>query len=136
MNTKIIHPKDRLKTIIENTVLNSQWSNKTIKQIPEYHKQIENAVGIILRHLKNNSNSVSLNKNNILTCFNLQINLDSYCIQEFNFNSKLRVIVYLYSKFFNRVKICKKMEDFFTFVDLKTQQNTFDFLLKRYLKII
>ena len=124
-------PKFRLKTIIQNTILNPHWSNKKISRMDEYHKQINNAVGIILRHVKNPSNEIFLNKNNILTCFNLQINLDSYCIREFNFNSKLRVIVYLYSKFFNRVKICKKMEDFYSFIDLKTQQETFNFLLKR-----
>lgn len=99
----------------------------------EYHKQIQSAVGIILRHVKSPSELICLNKNNILTCFNLQINLDSHCIDEFNFNSKLRVIVYLYSKFFNRIKICQKMEDFFQFVNLKTQQDTFDYLLDRYL---
>lgn len=101
----------------------------------EYHQQIQNAVGIILRHVKTPSDRICLNKNNILTCFNLQINLDSHCISEFNFNSKLRVIVYLYSKFFNRIKICHKMEDFFHFVNLKTQQDTFDFLLNRYLHL-
>jgi hypothetical protein len=124
--------KFRLKTIIQNTILNPNWSTKKILRMSEYHKQINNAVGIILRHVKSPSNEISLNKNNILTCFNLQINLDSYCIREFNFNSKLRVMVYLYSKFFNRVKICNKMEDFFSFIDLKTQQETFDFLLKRF----
>ena len=97
----------------------------------EYNKQLERAVGIILRQVKSDTSEIHFNKNNILTCFNLQIDLDSYDIKDFNFNSKLRVMVYLYSKFFNRMKICAQMEDFYSFVDLKTQEKTFYFLLKR-----
>jgi hypothetical protein len=125
------NPEERLKTIIKNTILNPKWSIRNLDKIEDYHKQIEKSVGIILGHVKSDSSKICLNKNNILTCFNLQIDLDSYCIKEFNFNSKLRVIVYLYSKFFNRLKICSNMEDFFSFVDLKTQEKTFNFLLKR-----
>lgn len=112
-------------------MLTPAWASTQIGNLEGYHRQIRNAVGIILRHVQSPCGAIRLNKNNILTCFNLQINLDSHCIEEFNFNSKLRVIVYLYSKFFNRIKICSKMEDFFRFVDLKTQAGTFDFLLTR-----
>lgn len=120
---------ERLKIISKNSILNDKWSNYEFKYRNLHQEQVENSVETITRHLFTDMQNIKFNKNNILTCINLQLNLPSYQLKGFNFNSKLRLFIYIYSKFFNRIRICEKVDELFPFIDLSDFTLTSNYIL-------
>lgn len=119
----------KLKIIKKNSILNDKWSHHEFKFRDMHIQQVNNSVDTITHHLFTNTHDFKLNKQNILTCINLQLNLPSYQLQNFNFNSKLRLFIYIYSKFFNRLRICEKVDDLLPFINLSDYDSTLKYIL-------
>lgn len=116
---------------LQNSFLGGLW-NPIIPNFEIFNRQVIDSVGWITQQIEKRGSKIKISKTNFLTIFNLQFDLDEQSLDHFNWNSRLRAYVYLFSKFFNRNILSQKLEGFWEEIDLRDQKKILNFINKGY----